>query len=462
MSQTKAQRKTIQDASLVLLLWAILWWASGSFWVAGVVVLGGSMLFAARARINLHRYVETRDESLLPFMDGLESDIAYQIQKSDRLSASHQQQVMNRLGHIEAALAAVDRGFILVGENNYLRWWNASAEKFLTLNETRDLGRPLDNYLRDPAFEVLLGDISRTVQVVAPSPSDPSKTLEFSVFPHDAHGKAVIIRDITRVKQLEKTRSDFAGNVSHELKTPITVIKGYAETLVSMDEALPAPVQKAIHQIGQQADRMQDIVEDLLWLNRLENTRLEDPTPLNIKAMLTSAAQDAQELAQALDKTIVTEVIADDAWQLNGNHKEMLTAVRNLTVNAVRYGQSGVQITLSWEVTDSHALLTIADTGPGIPRADLPRLTERFYRVDQGRARATGGTGLGLAIVKHVMDRHNGRLRIKSKLGSGSQFICRFPLNQVKPAALPDITASTAKGSASAEAEAAPAGPDAT
>ena len=439
MSTSKATRQTVQDAMIVLAIWATLFVVTGEFWITGVLVLVSAMLIAARARINLHRYVETRDERILPFMDGLESDIAYQIHKTDRLNTTHQQHVSERLEHIEAALASVDRGFILLGEHNYLRWWNLSAEKFLALSEARDLGRPLDNYLRDPAFEIVLGDISKPLQVVAPCPSDDRRTLEFNVFPNGDDGKAVIIRDITRVRQLEQTRSDFAGNVSHELKTPITVIKGYAETLGDMTDSLPAPVNKAIQQIAGQADRMQDIVEDLLWLNRLENTRLIDPTPLNVGALLNSVAQDAAELATALGKSITPQVEADDAWLLNGSHKEVMTAVRNLTVNAVRYSPDGASVTLSWKVTESHALLTVADTGPGIPRRDLPRLTERFYRVDQGRARETGGTGLGLAIVKHVMDRHGGRLTIKSRVGSGSRFICQFPLSRVKPAAMPAI-----------------------
>lgn len=187
---------------------------------------------------------------------------------------------------------------------------------------------------------------------------------------------------------------------------------------------------------------MQDIVEDLLWLNRLENTRLVDATPLDLQSLLASARNDALELAGAIGREPKVDVEVDGDWLLNGNHREVSTALRNLTVNAIRYGSPDGQVTLSWSVDDKGGVLKVSDNGPGIPRRDLPRLTERFYRVDQGRGRESGGTGLGLAIVKHVMDRHGGRLHIKSRVGKGSDFICRFPKERLKPAVRPAKTDS--------------------
>lgn len=434
MNYSRATRRTIQDGFALTGLWIVASWVSEQWLYSALGVMALGLVLSVRARTLLHAYADSRNEKLLPFLTGIEGDIAYRFQKSERDIAEEQGRLLERLEHIEAALAAVDRGFILLGENNYLRWWNPAAEKQLKLNPDKDLGRPLDNYLRDPAFEAIMGSVDQGHVVVGTSPSDDRRTLEISVFTQGQDGKVVIIRDITRIKQLEQTRSDFASNVSHELKTPITVIKGYAETLKDLVSE-PAPLVKGIHQISHQADRMQDIVEDLLWLNRLENTRLADTAPLDLSSLLTSARNDALELAGALGRAPDIQIEVDGDWHLTGNHREISTAIRNLVVNAVRYCQQDVQVSIQWAVTDKGGQLSVADNGPGIPRRDLQRLTERFYRVDQGRSRDAGGTGLGLAIVKHVMDRHGGRLRIRSKVGSGSTFSCHFPMSAVKPVA---------------------------
>lgn len=249
MPMNRAMRQTMQDAGLLSGLWATLGFLTGAWVWSALFSLLLALGLTLRARIILHDYAETRDEKLLPFLNGLESDIAYKFHKREREVQVERGELLERLGHIEAALAAVDRGFILVGENNYLRWWNASAQKLLDLNAERDLGRPLDNYLRDPAFEVIMGKLDGAQQVVATSPKDDRRTLELSVFPQAPDGKVVIIRDITRMKQLEQTRADFASNVSHELKTPITVIKGYAETLKDLVDG-PKPLIKAFSKLA--------------------------------------------------------------------------------------------------------------------------------------------------------------------------------------------------------------------
>lgn len=427
----------IRDASIMLGLWLLLWITTGQPWLAAAVVALGGWLQSARARILIHRYIQDQDISVLPLLNAPESDVAYITQQRDRRAERQRRLLQEQLEQINTALRSVDRGFVLLGEHNQLRWFNAGAERYLGLGR-HDLGKPLDQYLRDPAFGPMMGPISSNQLVVAPSPRDADKTFEYNTFPDGEQGKVIIVRDVTRLRQLEQTRSDFASNVSHELKTPLTVIKGYAEQLVDFAQDLPTPMIKGVKQIQKQTGRMQDIVEDLLWLNRLESTQLVDPTALKLDSLFDQVRDEALALAETLGHHPSINLQVDDRG-LNGNHREILTAVRNLTINAVRYGQPDVQIDLVWRVRDDRAELMIKDNGPGIPRSHIRRITERFYRVDHGRAREDGGTGLGLAIVKHVAERHGGKLRIRSLVGKGSEFICQFPLERLVEAPKPVV-----------------------
>ena len=427
----KASRAMIRDASIMAIIWIALWASTGKAWISASAVLLSAWLMSARARVLLHQYIQNQDVSVLPLLNSPESDVAYIWQQQARLAQKRQEHLREQLEQINTALRSVDRGFILLGEQNQLRWFNNGAERYLGLRST-DLAKPLDHYLRDPAFGPMMGPITTNQLVVAPSPLDPERTFEYNAFPDGEDGKVIIIRDVTRLRQLEKTRSDFASNVSHELKTPLTVIKGYSESLGEMHESLPAVVSKAVKQIQNQANRMQDIVEDLLWLNRLESTQLVDPTDLNMEYLFEQVRSEALELGQTLERSPTIRIQAEER-SLNGNHREILTAVRNLTFNALRYGPPDVEIDMVWRVKSDRAELMIKDNGAGIPRSQIRRVTERFYRVDQGRARNEGGTGLGLSIVKHVAERHNGKLRIRSLVGKGSEFICQFPLERLTP-----------------------------
>ena len=425
----KAIRSQVRDGLIMAAGWLVLGLASGQFLLSAVLVLLIGWLLSARARVLIHRYIQERDVSVLPLLQDPESDIAYVLQKQFRQAQRREQRLTDQLEQINTALRSVDRGFLLIGENNTIRWFNQGAERYLGLTRP-DLGKPLDHYLRDPAFGPLMGPITTNQLVVAGSPIENDRTFEYNAFTDGEQGKVIIVRDVTRLRQLEQTRSDFASNVSHELKTPLTVIKGYAESLNEMAPELPNPVARAIDQIGDQADRMQDIVEDLLWLNRLESTQLVDPTDLKPKGMLEQVQKEALDLAETLGHHPTIRIQADEQG-LNGNHRELLTAVRNLSFNAVRYGQLDVEIDLVWRVREDRCELMVKDNGPGIPRSHIRRVTERFYRVDEGRARNQGGTGLGLAIVKHVAERHGGKLRVRSLVGKGSEFICQFPLERL-------------------------------
>lgn len=237
----------------------------------------------------------------------------------------------------------------------------------------------------------------------------------------------IVTRDVTQVEKLETTRKDFVANVSHELRTPLTVLSGFLETLRDMPSESLSADQKERYQtlMLEQAQRMQAIVADLLTLSTLESSPHAEGEPVRVGRLIHTALQQARILSN--DQHVFVENIAEDLCVV-GMESELASAISNLLTNAIRYTPKDGTITVSWYVTESgHACYSVQDTGIGIASQDIPRLTERFYRVDRGRSRATGGTGLGLAITKHVAMRHNAELTIHSRFGAGSLFSLIFP-----------------------------------
>jgi two-component system phosphate regulon sensor histidine kinase PhoR len=228
-------------------------------------------------------------------------------------------------------------------------------------------------------------------------------------------------------------RSDFIANVSHELKTPLTVITGYLETILDNQLVSDGGV-RAVEQAFKQADRMNSLIKDLLMLSQLETTEPDsDPQRIRIQDLVENAIQDAQEVKKAVNKVdtqIVTGVIP--AISVLGDWNELSSALTNLTGNAVRYSHDGAHIEIDFKIRGDDGVLTIRDNGPGIPPEHLPRITERFYRVDNSHSRETGGTGLGLAIVKHILYRHGGTLEVTSKVAQGSEFRMVFPADRIE------------------------------
>ncbi len=259
-----------------------------------------------------------------------------------------------------------------------------------------------------------------------PSPTDDAVMLSVRIVPYGENQRLVLARDISRLHRLEQMRRDFVANASHELRTPLTVLGGYLETLADSDDAALRQWQPAIEQMRHQANRMRRLVDDLLLLSRLETDEAPaEPEAVAVPAMLASIREDAELLAG--ERAHAIELEAEPGLQLRGDYHELRSAFANLVLNAVQHTPAEGRIAIRWYADAGGAHLAVSDTGPGIPPQHLPRLTERFYRVDVGRSRAAGGTGLGLAIVKHVLHRHGGALAIDSRLGRGSTFQCDFP-----------------------------------
>ncbi len=342
-----------------------------------------------------------------------------------------------RLKDFLLAIQASPNGVVLLDIQSQIEWCNQTAAKQLGINIERDLMQRIGNLVRDPMFMAYMNDLETTDSVVMAGRDDrEGHPVRISVQRHRyGEGKQLLItRDVTALEQAEAMRRDFVANVSHEIRTPLTVLSGFVETL----QSLPLSAQEQRRYLGlmaMQAHRMQSLVEDLLTLSRLEGS----PSPgyqasLSLSYLMSACQQEAQALSDLLDAndtrqslTFSVDLNLSDAVLL-GEPRELQSALSNLVSNAVRYTPSGGRISVTAQAqSDGRLELKVQDSGPGIAAEHLPRLTERFYRVDRSRSRESGGTGLGLAIVKHVLQRHDGQLLIQSVLGQGSCFTLTLP-----------------------------------
>ncbi|MEZ5491583.1 MAG: phosphate regulon sensor histidine kinase PhoR [Gammaproteobacteria bacterium] len=350
----------------------------------------------------------------------------------DRLHRSGikaQEELQGILLRAQKSVSALDFGIILIDSKNALEWWNTKAETLLGIRFPTDRGQNASNLIRDPKFTRYFTQKDYQEPLVIHSPINNKITLELNITLFGENEKLLIVRDITQVQKLEMMRKDFVGNVSHELRTPITVISGYLETMLENNQILEPRWRKALEQMHQQSRRMENILRDLLILSRLETQAASmDQRPVNIYGLLNEIRSDTLNIFEDKNHSITVECEEDVV--LTGDRGELYSAISNLSINAAKYTPAGGTITLLGRRPDSGVEIAVRDNGIGIATQHIPRLTERFYRVDVSRSSATGGTGLGLAIVKHILARHGATLTIESQLGKGSCFTCHFPDNR--------------------------------
>ena len=357
-------------------------------------------------------------------------DRLYRYQKGQRIT---QRRLRDTLSRIQESSEAMRDSVVMLDRHGDMEWWNSAAERMLGLKPTLDRGQHITNLLRDPSFVDYFHARDYREPLTLCSPIDENLILQFQITLYGDDERLVMARDITRLHRLEQMRRDFVANVSHELRTPLTVLAGYLETYGDMAEMLPERLGRGIGQMQSQTRRMQNLVNDLLLLSRLENDQGgHDDVRLDPASLLEAVRRDAEALSESHHRL---EVEIDEPRALLGSEKELHSAVSNLAFNAVRYAGEDSRIVLRWRPWGDGACLEVEDDGEGIDPLHIPRLTERFYRVDKGRSTATGGTGLGLAIVKHVLLRHDAQLEIDSRLGEGATFRCIFPAARLTDAA---------------------------
>lgn len=322
----------------------------------------------------------------------------------------------------EQALADIlPIAMVLIDQEKKMIWWNSAAAKLLKLNNKKQ-NKLVTIILRDlPAKE------KQQIPYKTTLVTNPNVELSISMIPYDKEHFLLLAQDITHLQHLERMRQDFVANVSHELRTPLTVTHGYLETLLEQKEIPEASWRNIFQQMYQQTIRMEKLVTDLLLLSRLEIDTPENKhfRPIEVGKLLKHICDDAQALSGERQHKIHLDVAKSST--LNGLEDELQSAFSNLIFNAVNYTPAGGTIYIRWYASEKSFYLEVRDSGIGIAKEHLPRLTERFYRVDRARSRSSGGTGLGLAIVKHALIRHKAKLKIKSELGVGSTFICMFP-----------------------------------
>jgi two-component system phosphate regulon sensor histidine kinase PhoR len=361
------------------------------------------------------------------------------------LRSARQRDLRLALERFVSGAEALPDGVVVLDAANRIQWANPRAQAHLGIKLRHDAGAPMVNLVRQPLFLQYLASGDFREPVILESQREAGLTLSIQVVPFGVEEKLLMSRDITRLEAVARLRRDFIANVSHELKTPLTVLGGFLETLADL-QLDARQRQRYIALMQAQAQNMQRLVDDLLTLSALESehSALQE-AEFAIVPLLLQVSADAKALSGGRHE--ITLNIREQASVL-GSRDELASAFGNLVSNAVRYTPDGGRVALDWRVTADGGEFTVADTGIGIAVEHIPRLTERFYRVDRSRSRATGGTGLGLAIVKHVLIRHQAELAIDSAPGQGSRFTVRLPARRVKVSA--DAVPADAAAGASA------------
>jgi len=444
---------------------ALGWWQGGAWGAAAGLCLAGWLWLGwdswCGARV-IH-WLREGEPAQAPRVQGLWGEAADRTRRLLRQGQRREQASDARLQEILAALQASPNGVTLLDAQGRIEWCNQMAQEHFGIHAERDALQSIGNLVREPEFAAYYArqDFSRDV-VLPGRASTPSRPVRIAVHVHPyGDGRRLLLsRDITQLEQAEAMRRDFVANVSHEIRTPLTVLVGFIETLQTLPLAQDERA-RYLALMAQQGERMQRLVQDLLTLSRLEGSPLpgrQDWVP--VAELLQRCRDEAQALSAMLAPSGRTHEITfpspaqlQAAGEVAGSAAELHSALANLVNNAVRYTPAGGRIQVAWERLDGGgARFSVSDSGPGIAPEHLPRITERFYRVDRSRSRDTGGTGLGLAIVRHVVQRHGATLQVHSTLGEGATFSVDFPPERLRPAA-------PAAGAAGATPVAAPRGP---
>jgi two-component system phosphate regulon sensor histidine kinase PhoR len=389
------------------------------------IVLGGTLAWQFVNLFRLQNWLRHRAHEDPPDIGGVWGDVIAVINRIYRRKQFHKRRVIQQFRQFRRLSAALPDGVVLLSAGREIRWFNRTAADLLQLRRKVDVGIPIANLVRDPAFAAYLGKPGSGGVVVRAQGSDAWLAL-FEIPAGEQY--LTLVRDVTREVRLEQMRKDFVANASHELRSPLTVISGYLDELADED-GIGAEWREPLADMRRQALRMREIVEDLLELSRLETTADEAPmAPVDVPALLEQLVHEAKAAAADAPRF---ELDIEQGCLLRGVESEVHSIASNLISNAAKYTPAGGLVTIRWGRVAGGVRLAVQDTGIGIAPEHLPRLTERFYRVDRARARVKGGSGLGLSIVKHGLQRHGGRLEIESVEGRGSTFTAHFPARRV-------------------------------
>ncbi len=404
--------------------WAGLW----------VALIGMALFFALHLYYLsiLGTWLEQPSLATIPAGLGSWTEVFNRLHKARRTSEVNARRLEESEAGFRSMISALPEGIVLVDAALQIEWCNPVAERHLGISLRADQGMRITNLVRDPAFIAYMTSTSFDEPLLFRPLADPQLALSIRVVEFEPSRSIIMSRDVTQAERVDAMRRDFVANVSHELRTPLTVVNGFLETLLDAQPPLDETRQRHLQLMHEQATRMNRLVEDLLMLSRLE----AEETPLteedvDVPALVAELEAEARALSGGRHEiSRATEPI-----RVRGSREELRSAFGNLVSNAIRYTPSGGRIALAWRARDDGAIFEVKDSGIGVAPEHLPRLTERFYRVDRSRSRETGGTGLGLAIVKHVLMRHQGRLLVESEVGRGSTFTAWLPAARMQAGA---------------------------
>jgi two-component system phosphate regulon sensor histidine kinase PhoR len=416
-----------------VLVAAAVWYFFGPRWGASAGFVF-ALLLLGRHLANAEALLRWLLDQKRPVPDGsgIWEDIFAELHRLSKSQRLEHERLTSALARFRSAGTAMPDAVVILDAENHIEWCNPMAERFLGIDAVKDAGQTIINLVRAPDFAAYLRQGAYGDPLVIRLVRDEELTLSLRVIAYGQDQKLLLCRDVTQASRLETMRRDFVANVSHELKTPLTVVNGFLETLVDAKIRFTEARSREIFGLmQQQTARMMRLVEDLLTLSALESSPgLSDESEIDTVTLLESLHEEG--LALSAGRHRVTMDVGDAAL-IVGAESELRSAFGNLVANAVHYTQAGGQVRIGWRIRESgEGEFSVTDSGVGFEAHHIPRLTERFYRIDQSRSRETGGTGLGLAIVKHVLTRHQAGLEISSEPGRGSRFAAVLPARRVR------------------------------
>ena len=382
---------------------------------------------------NIRRFLRDGDEQNPPDTPGVVNEIVREIEFLRARHKQREEELTGSLSSFEEATEALPDAVIVMDAYGHVEWGNEKASEYLGIRCPRDRGQRLSHIFRQPELLDFLaradeGNPRRSLVIAAPV--NPDISLEIRIARYAGSSLLLVAGNVTDIQRTNRMRKDFIANASHELRTPLTVISGYLEAIDHETEGLSLEWLPRIKQMRSQTRRMQNLIEDLLKLSRLESKPSADlNNEVDIVEMISVIHDEAQTLSGDQKHTFTTEIKPD--LVVKGDRDGLYSAFSNIVFNAVQYTPSGGVIEIKWYRTGTGACLEVTDSGEGITAEHVPRVTERFYRVDKGRSREKGGTGLGLAIAKHVMVQHEAELKISSEPGNGTTVKCHLPVHRV-------------------------------
>ncbi len=418
-------RYEIISATLLILSALIFSFFFGFFFHTLFLILITVLIFQFYQINRLETWLRAGGVGKYPKCKGIWEGIYYHIYRIKKSDKRRKKRLGEMVKRFRTSTAALPDAAVVLGDHDQIEWLNKAARQILGLKKS-DKGQRLPNLIRHPEFIQYLKNHNDRTSVTMPSPMDESIILEFRVVQYGAGLRLLLAHDVTKLKKMERMRKDFVANVSHELRTPLTVLKGYLETLQDYDDGNSPLISRSFEQMKSQTERMEHLVDDLLLLTRLE-TQKKKSHCVDITLLLTGICQEADRLNNAAGRI---KLFLETDVKLYGDEQELRSAFTNLIVNALKYSTEDSAVEVRWYRSGDTVKLDVIDFGEGIAASDIPRVTERFYRVDVNRSRKMSGTGLGLAIVKHVLVRHDALLNIDSTVGKGSCFSCIFPLKR--------------------------------